>query len=50
LIASILPDSFIEWGTDLVFIAAVIAGALYLAKRGWGIVKEAREVVDDDDE
>ena len=50
MISSILPDAVIEWGTDLVFIAAVIAGVLYLGKRAWGILKEAKEVVDDDDD
>jgi hypothetical protein len=49
MIASILPDSVIEWGTDIVFIAALIAALLYVGKRAWGFMKEAREAVDDDE-
>ena len=48
-IGSILPNSVIEWGTDIVFIAALMAAVLYVGKRAWGFIKEAREVGDDDD-
>jgi len=47
--ASLLPDSFIEWATDVVFIAAFFAAVVYIGKRLWGIVKEAREATDGDD-
>lgn len=50
MIASLLPDSFIEWATDVVFIAAFVAAIVYIGKRIWGFVKEAREAVDDDDD
>jgi hypothetical protein len=47
MMGSILPDSFIDYGTDVVFIAAVIAAFLYIGKRLWGFIKEAREVTDE---
>ena len=49
MIASLLPDSFIDYGTDVVFIAAVVAAILFISKRVWGFIQEAREVVDDDE-
>ena len=49
MISSILPDTVIEWGTDLVFIAALMAAVLYVGKRAWGFIREAREVADDED-
>ncbi len=43
MFASLLPDKFIDYGTDLVFIAAVIAGVVYLIKRVYGVVKRAKD-------
>ncbi len=48
MIASLLPDIFIDYGTDLVFIAAVIAGGVYLIKRLIGVMKRAKDEVEDD--
>ena len=48
MIASLLPDIFIDYGTDLVFIAAVIAGMVYLIKRILGVMKAAKDEVEDD--
>jgi hypothetical protein len=50
MIASILPEWVIDYGTDVVFIAAVVAAMVYIGKRIWAFVKEAREAVDDDDD
>lgn len=47
---SILPDSVIEWGTDLVFIAAVMAAVVYVVRRLIGFIQEAREATDGDDD
>lgn len=48
MIASLLPDKFIDYGTDVVFIAAVIAGTVYLVKRVWGVLRAAKDEVEDE--
>ncbi len=48
MLGSVLPDSFIDYGTDLIFIAAVLAGMVYLIKRVWGVLKRAKEEVEDE--
>ena len=48
MIASILPDLWIDYGTDLIFISAVIAGTVYLIKRVYGVVKRAKDEASDD--
>ena len=50
MIGSILPEWVIDYGTDVVFIAAVAAAILYIGKRIRGFIIEAREVTDGDDE
>jgi len=45
--ASLLPDSFIEWATDLVFIAAFMAAVVYVVKRVIGFLQRAKDEVDD---
>jgi len=50
MFASLLPDSFIEWATDVVFIAAFVAAVLYFGKRAVGFFQKVEEAVDDDDE
>ncbi len=50
MIASILPDKFIDYGTDVVFIAALMAAIVYVIKRLIGFLKQAKEEVTDDDE
>ena len=47
MIASILPDLWIDYGTDLVFIAAVMAAIVYVIKRVYGIVKRAKDEAND---
>jgi len=47
MIASFLPDSFIEYGTDLVFIAATIAAIVYVTKRLYGVLKRAKDEAED---
>ena len=39
MIASVLPDEWIDYGTDLVFIAAVMAAIVYVMKRVIGFLK-----------
>jgi len=46
MFGSLLPDKFIDYGTDLVFIAAVVAGMVYLIKRVWGVLKRAKDEVE----
>ena len=41
--ASFLPDSLIEWGTDIVFIAAFMAAVVYVVKRLIGFLKRTKE-------
>ncbi len=45
--ASFLPDSFIEYGTDAVFIAAFIAAVVYVVKRLYGVLKRAKDEADE---
>ena len=47
MFASLLPDSFIEWATDLVFIAAFMAAVVYVVKRVIGFLQRAKDEVDD---
>jgi len=49
MFASILPDEFIEYATDLVFIAAFMAAIVYVVKRLVGFSKRARDEADDGD-
>ena len=49
MIASILPDLWIDYGTDLIFIAATMAALVYVIKRVIGFLKQAKEEVTDDD-
>ncbi len=49
LFASILPDSFVDYATDLVFIAAFMASVVYVTKRVIGFLKRAKHEVEDDD-
>ena len=48
MFASLLPDSFIEWATDLVFIAAFMAAVVYVVKRVLGFLRRAKDEVEDD--
>ena len=48
MFASLLPDDFIEYATDLVFIAAFMAAVVYVVKRVIGFLKRAKDEVDDD--
>ena len=41
--ASFLPDSLIEWGTDIVFIAAFMAAIVYVVKRVIGFLQLRKE-------
>ena len=50
MIASLLPDKFIDYGTDVVFIAAVMAAIVYVIKRLIGFLRAAKDEVADDDE
>ena len=50
MIASLLPNVIIEWGTDLLFITGVVAGLILGFKWIRGVIAEAKEVVDDDDD
>ena len=50
MFGSLLPNVVIEWGTDLLFITGVVAGAILGFKWIRGVLHEAREVVDDDDD
>ncbi len=43
MIASFLPDPFIEYGTDAVFIAAFMAAVVYVAKRLIGFLQLRKE-------
>ena len=49
IFASILPDSFIEWATDVVFIAAFMAAVVYVVKRAIGFFRRAKDEVTDDE-
>ena len=46
MIASFLPDNLIEYGTDIVFIAAFIAAVVYVVKRLYGVLKRAKDEKD----
>ena len=48
MIASILPDLWIDYGTDLIFIAAVMAAVVYVIKRVIGFLRRAKDEVEDD--
>ena len=48
MIASILPDSFVDYATDLIFIAATMAAVVYVIKRVLGFLKRAKDEVEDD--
>ena len=50
MIASILPDLWIDYGTDLVFIAAVMASIVYVVKRVIGFLQAAKDEVTEDDD
>ena len=43
MISSLLPDSLIEWGTDIVFIAAFMAAVVYVVKRLIGFLQLRKE-------
>ncbi len=43
MMASFLPDSLIEWGTDIVFIAAFMAAVVYVVKRLIGFLQLRKE-------
>jgi len=47
--ASLLPDSFIEYATDVVFIAAFMASVVYVIKRLIGFLQRTKHEVTDDD-
>jgi hypothetical protein len=49
MFASLLPDSFIEYATDIVFIAAFMAAVVYVVKRLIGFMQRAKDEVDDDE-
>ena len=49
LFASILPDEFVDYATDLIFIAATMAAIVYVIKRVIGFLQRAKHEVDDDD-
>ncbi len=49
LLASILPDLWIDYGTDLIFIAATMAAIVYVVKRLIGFLRRAEKEVTDDD-
>lgn len=48
MFASLLPDEFIEYATDLVFIAAFMAAVVYVIKRVIGFLRRAKDEVEDD--
>ncbi len=43
MFASLLPDEFIEYATDLVFIAAFMAAIVYVVKRLIGFLQLRKE-------
>ena len=43
MFASLLPDEFIEYATDLVFIAAFMAAIVYVVKRVIGFLQLRKE-------
>jgi len=49
MFGSVLPDNIIEWGTDVVFIAAFGAAVVYLVKRALGFFRKVEDEVTDDD-
>jgi len=49
VIASVLPDKWIDYGTDLVFIAAVMASIVYVVKRVIGFLQRAKDEATHDD-
>ncbi len=49
MLASILPQWAIDYGTDLIFIAGAMAAFVYVIKRVVGFLRAAKdEVVDDE--
>jgi hypothetical protein len=42
MIGSILPDTVIEWGTDIVFLAALAAAVVYGVKRLIGFINRKK--------
>ncbi len=50
MIASVLPDWVVDYGTDLVFIAATMAAIVYVIKRVIGFLQKAKDEVTEDDD
>ncbi len=48
MIASILPDEFVDYATDLIFIAATMAAVVYVVKRVIGFLRRAKDEVEGD--
>ena len=49
MLASILPELWVDYGTDLVFIAAVMGSFVYVVKRVVGFLQRAKHEVTEDD-